>query len=354
MNYTRSSLAGRAQTVLRPVSPDELGVTLAHEHCVIEFTCIFNEPKTASEIQLAYEPLSFKNVGYIRYHVLDNRDNLLMLDEELAIKELIPFRRSGGGTVVDMTNVDIGRDPLALKRISIATGLHIIMGSGYYVRAGQCLPKMEKRTEEDIAEELIRDITVGVGDTGIRSGLIGEIGCSWPLEECEKKVLRAAGMAQKETGAPLNIHPGRGEEAPAEIISILREVGADLSHTVISHIDRTLFEPENRYMLADAGCYLEYDEWGTEGYYPESLSISDVLNDTQRIAHIKDLIAHGYGKQILISHDICYKCRYRAYGGHGYTHIAYNAVPAMRRRGMNEEQINDLLVENPRQFFAFR
>jgi phosphotriesterase-related protein len=354
MSSQKISLPGMVQTVLGIISVDEIGIVLAHEHCVVDITCVFDEKKEATAQSLAHEPLSFDNVGYVRYHVLENRDNLLMLDEEQAISELIPFKRSGGGTVVDATNVDIGRDPLALQRISQATGLNIVMGSGYYVKVAQCLEIMEKRTEEEIADEITKDIFDGVGDTGIHSGIIGEIGCSWPLEDCERKVLRAAGMAQRETGAPLEIHPGRFEEAPKEIIKILKEAGADLNHTLFCHIDRTVFDPENRYRLADEGCYLGYDEWGTEGYYPESLSLTDILNDTQRIAQIKDLMGKGYGSQILISHDICYKCRYMAYGGHGYNHILCNAVPAMCRRGISDEQVRDLIIENPKRFFAFR
>ena len=93
--------------------------------------------------------------------------------------------------------------------------------------------------------------------------------------------------------------------------------------------------------------------WGNEGYYPEVLSITDVPNDTQRIAQIKDLMEHGFGSQILISHDICYKCRYIKFGGHGYGHIMENAIPAMRRRGLTGEQIQNLLVDNPGRFFSF-
>jgi phosphotriesterase-related protein len=353
MNRSISSLSGKVQTVLGLKDPSELGITLAHEHCLIDLTCVFSLPKTASAKKLAYEPVSLQNLGYIRYNVNANRDNLLLLDEKQAIDELLPFKRSGGNTIVDVTNVDLGRDPLALKQISIATELNIIMGSGYYLKGGQNLLEMDGRTEEDIAEEIAGDISEGVRPTGIRAGVIGEIGCSWPLEDCEKKVLRAAGIAQKATGAPLSVHPGRFEEAPKEIIKILKEVDSDLNHTVICHIDRTVFDPKNRYMIAEAGCYLGYDIWGIEGYYPESLSITDVLNDTQRIAQIKDLMAQGYGKQILISHDICYKCRYLAYGGHGYEHILANAVPAMLSRGMSEDHINDLLVENPKIFLTF-
>jgi len=353
MIYTKSQLAGKALTVLGPTSADKLGITLAHEHCLIDLSSNFAEPKEASERKLAHEPVTFKNVGYIRYH-RNNLDNRLLLDEDQAVSELAPFRHAGGETIIDVTNVDLARDPLALKRISLRTGLNIVMGSGYYDKKGQCLPVMEKRTEEDIAEELVKDIFEGVGDTGIHSGIIGEIGCSWPLEDCERKVLRASAMAQKETGAPLSVHPGRCEEAPFEINQILKESGANLDHTVICHIDRTSFQTENRYKIADAGCYLAYDEWGVEGYYSETLSMIDILNDTQRIAHIKDLILKGYGSQVLISHDICYKDRYMSLGGHGYNHILYNAVPAMRRRDMSEEQINLLLIDNPKRFFVFR
>lgn len=354
MAYTKSRIHGKVQTVLGLISGDEMGITLSHEHCLVDISCLFNEPKEEVSNKLAHEPVSFSNIGYIRYHMADNRDNLILSDEKQAIHELMLFKRAGGRTIVDNTNVDLGRNPLALKRISQATGLNIIMGSGYYVKAGQRVDLMDKRTEEDIAEEMIENIFQGVDGTGIHCGLIGEIGCSWPLENCERKVLRAAGIAQKETGAPLVVHPGRNEDSPAETIKILREIGTDLYHTVVSHIDRTVFEPKNRYRLADAGCYLAYDLWGIEGYYPESLSITDVLNDTQRIAQIKDLIAHGYGSQILVSHDIAYKCRYMSYGGHGYAHILHNTLPAMRRRNMSEEQINDLLIENPKRFFAFK
>jgi len=354
MIYTKAQLNGKALTVLGPISADELGITLAHEHCLIDLSSNFVEPKEASEKKRAHEPVTFKNVGYVRYH-RNNLDNRRFLDEEQTIVEITPIKHAGGSTIIDVTTVDLARDPLALKRISLRTGLHIVMGAGYYDKKGQDLffgP--DKPTEEDIAEEIIRDIFEGVGGTGIHTGVIGEIGCSWPLEDCERKVLRAAGMAQKETGAPLSVHPGRFEEAPFEIIQILKEVGADLSHTVICHIDRTSFEPTNRYKIADEGCYLAYDEWGVEGYYLETLATLDILNDTQRIAHIKDLIAKGYGDQIIISHDICSKDRYMSLGGHGYNHILYNAVPAMKRRGMTQDQVNLLLINNPKHFFVFR
>ena len=110
-------------------------------------------------------PYRFENVGYARYHPLDIRDNLLMLDEALAISELRQFKEIGGKTLVDMTNDDLGRNPPALVRIAQATGLNILMGSGYYEGAAQDAGKMEKRTEEDIATEIVADIRKGAHGT---------------------------------------------------------------------------------------------------------------------------------------------------------------------------------------------
>jgi len=354
MDINIKDLKKKVQTVLGPIDKSDIGITLSHEHCLCDVTCGFNIPREASKKRIAYEKVNINNVGYIRYHVLDNYDNLLLLDEVLAIEELMNFKYCGGKTIVDATNIGIGRDPIALKKISLATGLNIIMGSGYYVEESIDKEKINKMTEEEIAKEIIDEIYNGVENTNICPGIIGEVGCFYPIRESEKKILRGAGIAQVETGAPLVVHPGRSEEAPLEIIKILKEVKADLTHTTICHIDRTVFESKNRYKIADSGCYLEYDLWGEEGYYPESLSVTDVLNDTQRISQIKDLASHGYLKQILISHDICYKCRYKMHGGHGYDHIMSNAVPAMRRREFSKEMIDDLLLNNPKEFFSFK
>ena len=354
MHNSRRELAGKVQTVLGPISVDTMGVTLAHEHCLIDTTSFFHEPDEETGRKIAHEPVSLRNVGYIRYHFHENLDNLRLLDEGQAIDELRLYKQAGGKTIADATTVDLGRNPSALQRISQSTGLNIIMGSGYFVKAVQNLKIMDKRTEEDIAEEIVEDVLKGTAGTDIHSGMIGEIGCTYPLEDCEKKVLRAAGMAQKEIGAPLQIHPGRSEDAPGEIVKILKDVGTDLHHTAICHVERTFFEAKHRYTLAEAGCYLSYDLWGREGYYSSDFGAVDIPNDAQRMAQIKDLLSHGFGSQVLISYDIAYKCQYMAYGGHGYAHLLTNTVPAMRARGIGEELINDVLVENPKRFFAFR
>ena len=358
-----AKLVGKAQTVLEAIDPGDLGITLTHEHCLIDMLFWFMEPSTATGKLVARQPLSYENLWFVRYHPFSNRDNVQLLDEGEAINELLYFKRAGGSSVVDMTNNGIGRDPLALARISRATGLNIIMGSGYYVRQIGAAGTMP--TEEMVTEEIVRDITVGVGDTGIKAGVIGEIGTEWPMEEIDKIAVRAAAHAQKETGAPMTIHPGHSPNCPFEIIELLDKAGADLNRVVISHIESRLPGYQNhdaRVRLAKTGCYIAYDTFSFEGWMPEHIRMvlsednpvkADMPNDAARINEIMVLVKEGFLNQILISHDHCWKSRLCRYGGPGYAHILDNVVPLMQQKGMTQEQIHTILIENPRRLLCF-
>ena len=348
-----SELTGKAQTVLGTITPERLGVTLPHEHLFDDLTTyhlgLGSEPKEATANRIFHLPFTLENLCCIPFNA-PNLNCWRLQDEEIAIREASFFKRAGGDTIVELTNLGISRDPLALAHVARATGLNVIMGSGYYCAATHPAD-MDNKTEEDICAEIVRDVTEGVADTRIRAGIIGEIGCSWPLTHNEEKVLRAAANAQQQTGAPLTIHPGRNARAPLEIIAILSKAGADIGHTVIGHVDRTLRQMKDICKLAETGCYIEYDLCGREGYYP--LSPIDLPNDHQRVNEIMQLINQGYLNQILISQDICGKRRLRGYGGHGYDHILRNMVPMMRVKGMSDEQIRTLLVENPQRLLTF-
>lgn len=351
-------LAGKVQTVLGTINPDDMGVTLPHEHLLMAGEVYFKEPASASEKNLAYQPVNLENLSWVRYHMKDNLDNLRLLDEETATKEAMLFKLAGGQTITDLTMVGLGRDPLGLTRISRETGLNIIMGSGYYIEATYPEYFLNNKTEDEITSEIIHDITIGVDDTDICSGMIGELGCSWPLRDGERKVLRAGAFAQQETGAAINIHPGRNERAPMEIIEVLDEAGADISRVVMSHIDRTGFLQETRRKLAESGCYIEYDQFGWEGYYPARVALADdhlpdLPNDVQRIKEIRELIDMGYLEQILLSHDICYKTRLVTYGGEGYAHLLREVLPLMKIYGISSEEIRTMVQENPRRILQF-
>ncbi|MCZ6865763.1 MAG: phosphotriesterase-related protein [Chloroflexi bacterium] len=347
-----SKLSGKVQTVLGPIGPDDLGVTMTHEHLMIDFRCVFLEPQEASKKGLAYAPISMENLGWIRYNWRSNLDNLTLFDEETAITEASRYVRAGGRAMVDATSIGIGRDPVALARIARATGLHVVMGASYYVGSTHP-PDMDQRTVEQLADEVVRDITEGVDDTGIRSGIIGEIGCSWPWTDNERKAVRAGGIAQQHTGAPLLIHPGRHEAAPMEIIAELRKTGADISRTIICHIERTIYDWNKLVEVAGAGCYLEYDLFGHESsHYP--FAPTDMPSDAQRMDQIAWLIGQGFVENILLAHDVCTKHRLARYGGHGFDHILNNIVPRLRQRGVTEEQVHTMLVENPKRVLTFK
>ena len=353
-------LVGKAQTVLGTIEAEDLNIVLPHEHCLIDMSVWFQEPTTAGEKLIARQPLTPENLWYVRYHPFSCLDNVQLLDEQLAIEELKRFKLHGGSTVVDVTNIGIGRDPLALTRISRATSLNIIMGAGYYVEKAQ--PAGISMSMEMIAADIVRDITVGVGNTGIRAGLIGEIGImGWPMLESEKKSLHAAAIAQKQTGAPISIHPGNSPNSPLEIIEVLDKAGADISRVIMGHIERTMPLRKDHVELAKTGCYLAWDTFSMEGWYPRRIVTSednprkaDLPNDSQRVDDIMTLIDEGFLNQILVSHDVCLKQKLCRYGGPGYAHILQNVVPLlMREKGMPEEQINALLIENPKRIMCF-
>ena len=182
---------------------------------------------------------------------------------EDIIDELKLYRKAGGGTLCDVTPSNIRLKSSSLPDMSRSSGIHIVCSTGYYVDAS-LPPEVKNMTVDEMAAVMINEVHVGVAGTNVRCGIIGEIGCSWPLTDVERKVLCAGAKAQRETGAPLLIHPGRDKEAPFEIIDILREAGADVSRTVMAHLDRTLLSDNSTLRFAKTGCGLEYDLFGAE------------------------------------------------------------------------------------------
>ena len=348
-----SDVIGKVQTVLGPIEPGDLGTTLTHEHLLIDLSVLYQTPPVeASAKDIFYSPLTQETLGYIRHHHAANYDNSRLLDVDTAIDEAGLYKQYGGVSLVDATSIGISRDPLGLARISRATGVNIVMGAAFYVDVAQP-PYVSERSDEELAEQIVRDVTEGVDGTGIRSGIIGEVGCSWPLTDNERKVLRAAAIAQRATGAPILIHPGRDETSPLRIIDVLDEAGADLSRTIIGHLDRTVFEHSTLTAIGEAGCYFEWDLFGSESsYYRMNLDIQHP-NDGTKLDDISWLISEGYGEKIVIAHDICSRHRLLKYGGHGYFYILAQIVPMMRRRGFSEESIQNILVNNPASILTF-
>ena len=344
---------GKVLTVQGPIDPSEVGATTTHEHLFIDFTPVLTPPDPATEMALMYEPVGIENLGWVRYNWTSNIDNLQLLDEDIAIREAGHYYKAGGGTVVDVTSNGLKRDPRALLRVSRATGLNVVMGAGYYV--GMTHPEwFTDKPVEEIAAGIVRDVQVGVGNTGIRSGIIGEIGCSWLWTDNERKSVHAGVLAQQETGAPLLIHPGRDEQAPLEIITAIDEWGGDLEHTVMGHIERTVFDRGMLNEVAATGVYVNLDLFGHESAFYPLAAETYMPCDFERVDMIDFLLSEGFAGRILLAHDICSKHRLKSYGGHGWDHILSRVAPWMRARGVAEDNVRKMLVDNPTRMLTFK
>ena len=345
-----SELQGMVQTVLGPVQPSELGATTTHEHLYIDFSFMYRTPQD-SAVDLSDAPITMENLGWVRHNHYSNHANLRLMDVDTAVSEAALYKAVGGGAIVDATTIGIGRDARALERISQESGVHVIMGAGFYVDAVHP-HNMHLRDVDVIAQRIVDDISNGVDGSNIKAGIIGEVGCTWPLTDNERKSLLAAAVAQQETGAAILIHPGRHPDAPAEILEILAESGADIPRVIMGHLDRTVFDMETLRGIAASGCYLEWDLFGNESsYYP--LAELDMPSDAQRLDFIKRIVDEGYGDKVVIGQDICTNHRLARYGGHGYGHILENIVPRMRRKGFSNDAIEAITVGNPARILAF-
>lgn len=348
--------SGQIQTVLGDIEPSALGRTLTHEHIKMDYKCCIQPPWRASDAEkMVNSEINLANLGWIQHNPYSHKLNLSLGDEPFddMVKELNLFKQEGGQSIVEVTINGINRDVEYLAKVSSATGLNIIAGTGYYIDH-TLPPEIKALSVEERCKTMVEELTEGVGDTTIKCGVIGEIGCSWPLTPAEKKSLLAAAAAQSETGAPLIIHPGRNEPSPLEIVRILQEAGADINKTVMSHLDRTVFDRSKLLELASTGVYLEYDFFGIEVTYYQSNHATDIISDAQRIQNIKFLASEGYADKVVIAHDVHTRHRLVKYGGHGYSHIQVNAVPKMLMRGISQEVVDKIQISNPKAWLTFK
>lgn len=344
---TRDALRGRAQAVLGPLDPAGLGPTLMHEHLIwdIRTPSMRADPDQGPEITLC----NCFAINYGRKRKVPG--NLRFRCEPTAVAELAAMRAAGGRTMVELTCGGLDPDPAALARLAAEAGIQIVMGCDHYVHEYQD-PANAARTAEDFAREITDQVQVGAWGTEVRAGIIGEIGCQAPWTEQERRVMAGALLAMAETGAAVNVHPGRHPDQPQEVADFVRTHGADPTRIIISHVDRTIFDEDRLLRLADSGVVIEFDLFGQEAsYYP--LSDIDMPNDAVRLRLIRALIARGHLERVVISHDICYRTRLTRWGGHGYGHIFENVVPMMQARGFTAAEVEAILVGNPRRLLTF-
>lgn len=343
--------SGMAMTVEGPIPVESMGVTLTHEHILCDFGCNGPEPEEASRKHLFHRPLTMDILGAVRSLPMSNRDNQRLTDIELVTAEVQEFAHLGGRTIVEVTLEGAGRDALGLQQVSRRAGVNIIMGAGFYIEAAHPA-RVKGMSADDIADEIVRDVTEGIPGTGVRAGIIGEIGIDIDFSAEEEKNLRGASRASARTQVPLSIHSPGGSDRSNDrwrILDIVEEEGADVRHTIIDHVTIRPRDLDSQLQIADRGAFLGYDgisadfDWGLRGSGP---------SDHELAADIKRVIDAGFIRNILLSHDVHLKVMLTAYGGLGYGHILRSFGQRLRGQGITDEQLETILVGNPRRLFS--
>ena len=356
---TGDQMTGKVMTVRGAIDPDDLGATIMHEHLFLALlkTVAPDENTPMSEYALWDQKVTLENLHLARARK-PIRDNWVLSDEAMAIDEAMEFRKLGGGSMVEVTSIGLHRDPVAMLRVSNATGLNVVMGCGWYQKLYHPAD-MDDRTVEDMADEIIGDISVGVGDTGIRSGIIGEVGIEGdPIEPNEVKSLQASVRASRATGAAISLHQGGLGREKLETIAIMGEEGVDPTRVIYGHCDSVADNVPLLLELLEHGVYIQFDNMGRVGI-PLDLKppnpkehFAAALN-ALIVDAIPKLIEAGYADKLLLSQDVCTKVQLKRYGGTGYSYLLETFLPHLRNRGVSEEHIQMMMVENPKRVLTF-
>ena len=310
-------MAGRVMTVTGPIPPERAGFTLPHEH-----------------------------TGIALWHAKDRWDYWeLTADDELVGEELREFRRRGGGTLVDLTLPGVGRDPERLRRLSTRTGVQVVMGCGWY-REPYYPPeaRIDRRSVDDLADELVREFHDGVAGSGVRPGIIGEIGTDKPwVSALEERVHRAAARASKATGMAITTHAVQSPVGLAQL-RIFEEEGVDPARVVIGHAD-SYVDLDHYLAVLDRGANLEFDFLGHRFGSEEHV-------EPRLIEIIVELLERGYASQLLLSQDVCHNSQLKANGGFGYVYLQQHFLPSLRTAAVGEGEIAAMTIDNPRRILT--
>lgn len=340
--------SGKVMTVNGPIAAEALGVTLMHEHILNDCRCWWHAPKTPERQYLAGGFVCMEILGELKQDPFVNKHNITLDDEPLAISELRAFANAGGQTVVEPTCRGIGRNPLALRRIAKAAGLNVVMGAGYYL--GSSHPaEVADMTVGDIANEIVREAVEGVDGTDVKIGLIGEIGVSSDFTAEEEKSLRGAAQAQVRTGLPLMVHLPGWFRLGHRVLDVVAQEGADIRHTVLCHMNPSHDDFSYQSELAARGAFIEYDMIGMDFFYADQQV--QCPSDEEAARAIVRLAEAGYLDRVLLSHDVFLKMMLTRYGGNGYAYVLRHFLPRLKRHGLDETALDQMMRANPRAVF---
>jgi predicted metal-dependent phosphotriesterase family hydrolase len=310
-------MAPRVMSVSGPIPPERIGFTLPHEH-----------------------------TGIALWHIQGRWDYWeLTPDEDAVADELRDFRRRGGSTLVDLTLPGIGRDPERLRRLASRTGIQIVMGCGWY-REPYYPPEagIDRRSVDSLADEVIAEFRDGVAGTGVRPGIIGEIGTdkAW-VSALEERIHRAAARAARETGLAITTHGVRSPVGLAQL-RIFEEEGVDPARVVIGHADS--YPVLDHYLaVLERGANLEFDFLGQRFDTEET-------EEPRLVELIVELLERDWGPQLLLSQDVCHNRQLKVNGGFGFTYLQQHFLPTLRTAAVGEGEIRQMTVDNPRRILT--
>ena len=313
------------QSVTGPLSADALGVTLPHEHA------LFGYPGYAGDSTVA------------------------PFDREAALNACLEvaagLRARGISTVVDATPNDCGRDAEFLRDLSLRSGLNFVCASGYYYE-GEGSPSYFKfraslgQAEEEIYELMSREVSEGIGRSGVRAGVLKLASSRDEITPYERMFFGAGARVQRETGTPIITHTQEGRQGPQQA-ALLLAGGADPGRIMIGHMDGNTDPAYHRETLAH-GVFIAFDRIGLQ-------RVAGTPTDAERLDVLCTLLGEGYADRILLSHDSIWHWLGRPLPGAGSRalrdwhpgHLHDDILPALRERGVSEAEIHQMTVLNP-------
>ncbi|TNV20496.1 phosphotriesterase-related protein [Buttiauxella sp. B2] len=285
------------------------GYTYAHEHLHIDLS-------------------SFKNNIDCR---LDQYD--------LICEEMKTLYSLGVRNIIEMTNRYMGRNPQFMLDIMRDSGMNVVACTGYYQH--DFFPAhVATASVEKLAQEMVDEIEQGIDGTGLKAGIIAEIGSSVDvITPDEAKVFTAAAIAHRETGRPISTHTSFSTMG-LEQLALLKSYGVDLSRVVVGHCDLK-DNLENILRMIEQGAYVQFDTIGKNNYYP----------DEKRIAMLREIASRGLLDHVMLSMDITRRSHLKANGGLGFDYLMTTFVPMLQEAGFTQADVDLMLRENPSVFF---
>lgn len=307
-------MSAHIMTVQGPVEPGELGFTLMHEHLVTRF-----------------------------WHASHRYDLACMPeDKRYVLDELSRLTAAGCRTLVDVTPVGINRDPETIREIAEQAGIQVVMGCGWYRESYfPATAEIERRSVDSLTAELLAEIRDGVSGSGVRPGIVGEIGTEkeW-MSPAEERVHRAAGRAAAASGLAVMTHSFASGIGLWQL-RVLREEGVDPSKVIIGHADTYRLKPYHTALL-EQGANIEFDTllWYRPQLFENALDL------------VHEYVRDGFLGQLLISMDTCKAEHLSLFGGAGMTAVHDRVIPGLLERGLTETEVSAIFVDNPRRILT--